>query len=208
MTRGEVFVVGTASFAAEIADWADAAGIRVLGLIELRDESRVGEVRHGLPVVALEPPGPAAHAVLGAGGDRREAWNPLRRNGWIATTIVHPHASLARDVHLGAGVTIGPRAVIGAATALADHVIVSRGALIGHHVRVGEFATVNPGVNIGGNATIGSDAFIGMGATVVNGVTVGDRAVVGAGAVVVRDVEPGTRVQGVPAQAVTEPASA
>jgi sugar O-acyltransferase (sialic acid O-acetyltransferase NeuD family) len=203
-----VFVAGTGSFAAEIADWAAAAGFMVLGLIELRDPSRVGSVRHGLPVVALEPPHPEASAVLGLGGDRREAWGALEESGWRPTTIVHPAASLARDVRAGAGVTIGPRAVVGAASVIDDHVIVSRGALIGHHVRVGRFGTLNPGVNIGGNTTIGSDAFIGMGAIVVNGVTVGERAVIGAGAVALRDVEATTRVQGIPARPVASPAAA
>lgn len=208
MEPGEVFIAGTGSFGAEIADWAAATGARVLGLIELRDASRVGSSRHGLPVVALVPPGPDACAVLGAGGDRRENWDSLRANKWATMTIVHPAASLAHDVHLAGGVTIGPRAVIGAATVLEDHVIVNRGALVGHHVHVGAFATLNPGANIAGNVTIGSDAFIGMGATVVDGLTVGERAVVGAGAVVLRDVDPGARVQGVPARVVPAPAVA
>jgi hypothetical protein len=33
----DVFVAGTGSFAAEIVDWARAAGARVVGLIELLD---------------------------------------------------------------------------------------------------------------------------------------------------------------------------
>jgi sugar O-acyltransferase (sialic acid O-acetyltransferase NeuD family) len=198
----EVFVAGTGSFAAEIADWARAAGYEVTGLIEMLDEARVGETRHGLPIVRIEPPSPGARAVLGLGGDRREAWSRLSSLGWEPVSVVHPKASLAADVRLGAGVTVGPLAVVGAGTAIEDQVIVSRGVLIGHHVHVAAFATLNPGVNIGGNAAVGSDVFVGMSATVVNGVTVGEQAVIAAGAVVLGDVEGASRVQGVPARAV------
>lgn len=196
-----MFVAGTGSFSAEIADWASAAGLRVIGLIEILGDGRTSCERHGLTVVGPDSRPPGASAVLGLGGDRREAWERLAEHGWAPTTVVHPAASLAGDARLGVGVTIGPLAVVGAASELGDHAIVSRGALVGHHVRVGAFATLNPGVNIGGNALIGSDVFVGMGATVVNGVAVGDRAVIGAGAVVLRDVDVATRVQGVPARA-------
>jgi sugar O-acyltransferase (sialic acid O-acetyltransferase NeuD family) len=197
-----VFVAGTGSFAAEMSDWAGAAGVRVLGLIEMLGDHPIRRVRHGLPVVGLELPQPGAFALLGLGGDRRERWDRLAAHRWAPMTVVHPAASCASDVRLGAGVTIGSLAVVRAASAVDDHAIISRGALIGHHVRVGAFATLNPDVNIGGNATIGRDVFIGMGATVVNGVTVGDRAVIAAGAVVLKDVDAATRVQGVPARAV------
>jgi UDP-perosamine 4-acetyltransferase len=197
-----VFVAGTGSFAAEISDWARAAGLTVRGLIEMLDDDRIGQVRHGLPVVGLDPPGPEALAVLGLGGDRQQAWGQLAEPGWAGVAVVHTAASLAHDVRLAEGVTIGPRAVIGAASTVGAQVIVSRGVLVGHHVAVGSFATLNPGVNVGGNSAIGAGAFVGMGATVSNGVAVGERAVIAAGAVVLRDVDAATRVQGVPARAV------
>jgi sugar O-acyltransferase (sialic acid O-acetyltransferase NeuD family) len=200
---GEVFVAGTGSYAAEMADWARAAGLRVRELIELESAERIGSLRHGLPVIGLEPPYAGARAIVGIGGDRRRAWSQLEEHGWAPVTLVHPAATLAADVGLGAGTTVGPGAVVGAASLLEDQVIVSRGAMIGHHVSVGAFATVNPGANIGGNSRLGEASFLGMGATVVNGMNIGARAVVGAGALVLKDVDPEARVQGVPARVVT-----
>jgi sugar O-acyltransferase (sialic acid O-acetyltransferase NeuD family) len=197
----EMYVAGTGSFAAEIADWARAAGMRVIGLIEMLDESRVGTTVHGLPVIGLAK-SPGLPVVLGIGGDRRLSWERLASCEWTPLTLIHPTASLAADVHVSPGATVGPLAVVGAASAIGAHTIVSRGALIGHHVELGEFCTLNPGVSVGGNTSVGQGVFVGIGATVVNGVAIGDGAVVGAGALVLDNVEAGMRVQGVPARAV------
>ena len=199
----QLHIAGTGSFAAEIADWAAAAGTAVLGLIEMRDPARVGGRVHGLPVVALDDVRSAGEAVLGLGGDRAAAWERAAAAGWECTApLIHRAAVVAADAISAPGATIGPLAVIGASSSVGPHAIVSRGALIGHHVRIGQFATLNPGVNVGGNSTIGHGAFIGMGAAVVNGTHVGAGAIVAAGALVIGDVAPGERVQGVPAQSV------
>jgi acetyltransferase EpsM len=198
----EVYVAGTGSFAAEVVDWARAAGATVVGLVELLDPARVGMVKHGVPVRDLDDVPAGGTVVMGLGGDRRAVWVQLAASGWRGGAVAHPAASLAADAQLRAGAVIGPQAVIGAGSVIGEHAIVSRGALVGHHVVVGEFATLNPGVNVGGNSRIEADAFIGIGATVVDGTTVGAGAVVAAGAVVLNDVEAGTRVQGVPARQV------
>ncbi len=197
---GGLFVAGTGSFAAEIADWARAAGNTIIGLVEMRDPSRVGSTVSGLPVVGPEPPPGQGSVVLGLGGDRSVLWDRLAAQGWAARTICHPAASLGAGVELELGATVGPLAVVGVETVLGAQSIVSRGALIGHHVQVGRYVTINPGANIGGNAQLGDGAFVGMGATVVNGRRVGAGAVVAAGALVLGDVEDGARVQGLPAR--------
>jgi sugar O-acyltransferase (sialic acid O-acetyltransferase NeuD family) len=198
----QVYVAGTGSYAAEIVDWARAAGATVVGLVELLDPARVGTVKHGLSVCDMDDVPADGAVTMGFGGDRRAVWAQLAASGWRGCAIAHPAASLAADAQLRAGAVIGPQAVVGAGSVIGEHAIVSRGALVGHHVVVGEFATLNPGVNIGGNSQIEADAFIGIGATVTDGTTVGAAAIVAAGAVVLNDVEAGTRVQGVPARRV------
>jgi sugar O-acyltransferase (sialic acid O-acetyltransferase NeuD family) len=196
-------VAGTGSFALEVAEWAQASGLRVAGLIELMDSDRVGTERHGLPVIAVAPRPPAGRAVIGAGGDRRAHWAAVAEHGWEPVAVVHPRAWLSPSVRIGAGVVVGPNATLGAATQIGDHVLVNRGALIGHHVRLEAGAVVNPGANIAGHARIGRGATIGLGGVVADHVDVGVGAVVAAGAVVVRPVAAGQRVQGVPARAWT-----
>jgi UDP-perosamine 4-acetyltransferase len=197
-----LFIAGTGSFAAEISDWARAAGEEVVGLIEMIDPARVGSRIDGLPVLAPESCPAGGRAVLGLGGERRASWERLAAAGWTPGTIIHPAAHLASDAAVQEGAVVGPLAVIGAAARIGEFSVVSRGALVGHHTRVGSFVTLNPGANVGGNSAIESDAFVGMGAVIVDHASIGAAAVVAAGAVVLRDVAGATRVQGVPARPV------
>jgi acetyltransferase EpsM len=197
----KLYIAGTGTFAAEVLDWARASGAHVCGLIELRDESRVGSEIHGLAVVApAQPPGAGVRAVIGSSGDRREIWSRLEAHGWVAGSVAHPSAQLPGSARIAAGAVIGPASVIGAGASIGAHVLINRGVLLGHHSTVGDFATLNPGVNVGGNADVGPDAYLGMGCVVVNGLTIGAGATVAAGAVAVCDVAAALRVAGVPAR--------
>lgn len=198
---GTVHVAGTGSYAAEVAEFAEAAGMQVHGLIELIDPARVGTTIHGLPVVdAGAPPHAGARAVVAVGADRGRLWETLATDGWIAATVVHPRACVSPSVTIADGCIVGPAVVIGARSTLAAQALLGRGSLIGHHVSIGAGAVVNPGANVAGNVSIGRGAIVGIGAIVVDGLSIGERATVAAGAVVVRDVPAGARVQGVPAR--------
>ena len=198
MSEG-LHIAGTGSFAAEVAGWAEDAGVEVEGLIALQRPEEAGSTIHALPVVAVEAPPAGGRAVLGLGGDREESWRRLADAGWAAAGLVHPRAHLARSARVAASATIGPMAVVGAEAGIGAQAILSRGTLVGHHTEVGTFATLNPGVNVGGNAVVGEGAFLGMGCVVVNGISIGAGATVAAGAVAIRDVAAASRVQGVPA---------
>jgi sugar O-acyltransferase (sialic acid O-acetyltransferase NeuD family) len=193
-------IAGTGSFAAQIASWAQDTGRRPVGLIELRDERRVGTTIHGLPVIGRGEPALEAEALIGVGGDRAQTWAVLARSGWRgAEPLVHPAAVLAASARIEVGVTIGPLAVVDAESAVGAHALISRGAQLGHHVAVGDYVSVGPGAIVGGNTTLGRAAFLAIGCVVSNGLSIGEGALVAAGATVVRDVPDGVRVQGVPA---------
>jgi sugar O-acyltransferase (sialic acid O-acetyltransferase NeuD family) len=204
LSGGDLYIVGTRTFSAEVLDFVRAAGLRVAGLLEPFDRSRVGSEIHGLPVGWLESVADGGSAIVGTGdAARREIVGRVEAAGLELLTLVHPHASVAASASVGRGAVVGPGAVVGACAAIGEHVVCGRGALVGHHTEVGEFATLAPGVNVAGNVHVGRDAFLGMGSVVRDHVSIGDSAVVGMGAVVLGDVAAGTQVRGVPATPVT-----
>jgi sugar O-acyltransferase (sialic acid O-acetyltransferase NeuD family) len=194
-----ISIIGTRSFAAEVADFAEAAGFRVERLLEPYARERVGSRIHGYPVVWIEdaPPG---QAVVGTGErSRRQVVERAVAAGFEFPPLVHPAAHVSRTSTVAAGAVIGPGVVIGASSSIGEHAVLGRGALIGHHTTIGAFATLNPGVNVAGNTVVEDDAFVGMAAIVRDHTRIGASATVGAGALVLHDVEAGADVRGFPA---------
>ncbi|MGH2955424.1 MAG: acetyltransferase [Solirubrobacterales bacterium] len=204
MSGRSLFVVGTRTFAAEVLDFARAAGFEPAGLLEPREEDKPGTEVHDLPVRWLddsEPPSADALAIVGTGDSRRdEVTSRLRARGWPLATIVHPDARVSTTSAVGEGAIVAPGVVVGAMSSIGDGAVIGRGALVGHHTTIAELATLSPGANVAGNTAVGREAFIGMGALVRDHVRVGPGAVVAMGAVVVGDVESGIEVRGVPAR--------
>jgi sugar O-acyltransferase (sialic acid O-acetyltransferase NeuD family) len=203
LTSGSVHIVGTHTFAGEVADFAREAGLSIAGLLETGDPGRIGMTVQGLPVMPLEE-GPGGEAevqvIIGTGEPRRrEVVARAQRAGWEPVSLVHPEAHLAASVSIGPGVLIAPGVVVGAYTTIGEHVVMGRGTLVGHHVEIGEFATLGPGVNLAGGVRIEPDTFFGMGAVVRDHVSIGAGAIVAMGAVVIGDVAPEAEVRGVPA---------
>jgi sugar O-acyltransferase (sialic acid O-acetyltransferase NeuD family) len=204
LTAGAVYIVGTRTFAGEVADIARDAGLSIAGLLEPRDADRIGTTIHGLTVLPLQKdPGGERHVIIGTGeANRREIVARAAEAGWEPVSLVHPRAHLAPTASIGRGVLVAPGVVVGAYTAVADHVLLARGTLVGHHTEIGEYATLQPGCNVAGNVRVDEDAFLGMGAVVRDHVAIAAGAVVAMGAVVVGDVAAGDEVRGLPARPV------
>jgi sugar O-acyltransferase (sialic acid O-acetyltransferase NeuD family) len=203
VTAQGVYVAGTRTFAAEVASFAEDAGLRVIGLLEPFERERVGQTIHGFDVSWLEDgPGGGPNAVLTGTGElaRRDIVGRLEAVGWRPVSLVHPRAQIAASSTVGIGAIVGPGVVVGAYSPIGEHAVLGRGVLVGHHTKIGPFATLGPGANVAGNVRVGADAHIAMGALVRDHLTIGSSAVVAMGAVVIADVADGAQVFGFPAR--------
>ncbi len=188
----------------------DIAGALELPLAGFVDRSvPVGERIHGHPVLAAEPEECAAltegaadwFVAIGENAVRRDLFARLRKiTGHDPINLIHPYAAISGLAAFGAGVFVGPGAVVNVDARLEDGVILNTSASVDHDGVLCAFSQVSPGCRLAGNVTVGEEAFLGTGASLIPGVTVGSGAVVGAGAVVVENVPPRVTVVGVPAR--------
>ncbi|XVX20479.1 NeuD/PglB/VioB family sugar acetyltransferase [Actinomycetota bacterium] len=153
----------------------------------------------GVNALLQRPPG---HYVIGIGNGpvRREIDRRMSDAGWQAATLIHPHATLGRDIELQPGCIVWAGARLTTNIRCGRHVHLNSNATVGHDTVLEDYVTLNPLAAVSGGVRLGQAVTVGASATVLQYLEVGAETVVGAGAVVVRSVDPGRVVKGVPAR--------
>lgn len=156
-----------------------------------------------LPIVRVKSPEHALVILL-------SSWYPPPGP---ASEGLHPTASLASSVHLGAQVSLGPYTVIGDETIVNDTVRIGAGTVIGRGCRVGTGTLIYPRVTIYDGVIIGARVIIHSGAVIgsdgfgyvrngrqavkvpqVGGVVIGDDVEIGANTTIDRATLGTTRI--------------
>jgi len=218
---GMLVIFGASNILSDLFDCALANGIRPSRIVlHLPDSISPRDRPLAERLAALAPlcrpprvetldtfrPGPDECYLLGPTTPKRTllAAEIAERFALSYHTLIHPTAYVSPLAHLGEGVFVGAKSVIGPGARLGDHVFVNRGVTIGHDTQIESFSRIQPGANLGGLSRIGRGVTVGIGATLLERLVVGDHAFIGAGAVVLADVPASVLVVGVPAKVKKE----
>ena len=155
-------------------------GYRVLGTRATAPKLRTGLLRHVVVAVGDN----AARLAIAA---------MLARQGWSFASAVHPRASIARGVKIGAGSVVMAGAVLNSDARLGQHVIINTCASVDHDCRIGSGVHIAPGCRLCGGVRAGAGTLIGAGCVITPGVKLGRRVSVAAGSIVTRDLASGLR---------------
>lgn len=126
----------------------------------------------------------------------------LEQKGAEFISLVHPSATIGRNVQLGRGCVICPNVTITCDVTIGPFVTINVHATVGHDVALGPGCTLNAHADVTGFVQLGKAVFVGSHGSILQHVQVGDFATIGAGSVVVRNVKPEITVFGVPAKKV------
>ncbi|MFJ5713895.1 acetyltransferase [Neobacillus sp. NPDC093127] len=128
--------------------------------------------------------------------------NVLEERGARFITLIHSTAIIGKNVEIGKGSVVCPRAVLTCDIQLGSFVLLNLGVTIGHDVCIGNGCTINSHSDVTGCAQLGTGVFLGSHAVITPSVKVRDFAKIGAGSVVIKQVSQDTTVFGIPAKRI------
>lgn len=207
-----IIVVGSSGHAKVIIDIVQQAGqYQIAGLL---DRFRaVGEETLGYQVLGQEEDLPelvARYSIAGAIVAVGDNFNRARVVSRIAeicpdlpfVSAIHPRATIATDVSIGAGSVVMAGAIINPSCTVGRFCILNTRASLDHDSVLGNFASLAPGSIVGGGCRIGEYSAVGIGAVLGHGVRVGEHAVIGAASLLLKPVEAFVVAYGSPARIV------
>ena len=124
------------------------------------------------------------------------AW--LVAAGMSLVPVIHPRATVAPGVQVGAGSVLMAGVVVNSDTRLGANCIINTGACVDHDCDLADAVHIAPGCHLCGNVRVGDGALIGAGSTVIPGIVIGGQAIIGAGSTVIHDVADRAKVVGSP----------
>jgi sugar O-acyltransferase (sialic acid O-acetyltransferase NeuD family) len=200
-----IVVFGCGGHGRVIADILGCKRAHVAGFL---DDNPPGPIVDGVPVIGdhhslVEPDFLAKYAIIIGVGEsalRRHLALQVLYNGGSLAIAVHPRATIARRVSLGAGTVVMAGAVINTGSRVGRFAVVNTGATVDHDCVLEDGVHISPGCHLSGAVVCDVDVFVGTGAAVIPRVRIGARAVIGAGATVIADVPPEVLATGCPAR--------
>lgn len=115
-------------------------------------------------------------------------------------TVIHPNASVGRNVEIGVNCLIMAGTVLTSNVKIGDHVCVLPNSVIHHDSVIKDYTLIGSNVVVAGGTIIGQNCYIGSGTNIINNIYVGDNTLVGLGSNILKNVEPNSKMVGNPAR--------
>ena len=204
----DLYIVGAGGFGREVYGWLHDMGVsgdwQFGGFLDDNPEALNGfDYDKGIVAPIRDfTVNPSQLFVCGIGeiSTKIKLCQPLLDQGAEFMTVIHPTATVGRNVRLGRGVVVCPGVVLTCDVEVGDMVMINCLSSAGHDVSIGDWCTISAHCDLTGYTKLGRGVFMGSGARVIPGKSVGENAIVGAGSVVIRSVAAGQKVFGNPAR--------
>ena len=104
-------------------------------------------------------------------------------------SIIHPKASIGRNVQIGFNCLVMAGVVITSNAKLGNHVCVLPNSVIHHDTVVDDYVLIGSGVVIAGDVQIGANCYLGSGTCIKNNISIAPRNLIGIGSNVIQSVK-------------------
>ena len=131
---------------------------------------------------------------------REKVQTDLEEKGLSIATLIHPNATIGRDVKIEVGTVVMAGVVINSSTKIGKGCIINTASSIDHDNVIEDYVHIAPGANLAGTIKVGKKSWIGIGAVIIQGITIGENTTIGAGSVAIQDLSGDCIAIGCPAR--------
>jgi sugar O-acyltransferase (sialic acid O-acetyltransferase NeuD family) len=117
-------------------------------------------------------------------------------------SAVHPAATIARNVSIGAGTVIMAGVIVNPYARIGEFCILNTGCSLDHDSVMRDYSSLAPRAVTGGRVSIGAYSAVAIGATISNDVQIGEHAVLGAGSTLLKGLPDRVVAYGTPARVI------
>jgi sugar O-acyltransferase (sialic acid O-acetyltransferase NeuD family) len=129
---------------------------------------------------------------------RRNIAGLLKAKNCLFSSVIHPEATLSKNVSIGNGSHIGWGTLVSCDVTIGQFVSLNCNLTVGHDAIIDDYVEIGPGTSISGFCHIEEGVHIAPNCTITPGVRVGAWSKISANTAVMRDVPPCSFVVGVP----------
>ncbi len=122
------------------------------------------------------------------------------KNYFNFINLIHPSSYLAKNIIMGNGNFIGPKATINSLSKIGNNCIINTGSIVEHECEIKDNSHLGPGCIMCGRAKLKSNVFIGTGSIILPKISVERNCIVGAGSIVLKKTSPNALYLGSPAK--------
>ncbi len=133
---------------------------------------------------------------------RKKVQESLEEMGADIVSLIHPAATVAYDVQIGAGTVVMAGAVINPSTVIGKGCIINTSASVDHDNVIGDYCHISVGAHTAGNVNMGDNCWLGIGGIVSNNIDICADTFICAGGVVVKNITKPGKYAGIPARIV------
>lgn len=133
---------------------------------------------------------------------RRKVQESLEEMGADIISLVHPAATVAYDVQIGAGTVVMAGAVINPSTVIGKGCIINTSASVDHDNVIGDYCHISVGAHTAGTVNMGDNCWLGIGGIVSNNIDICADTFICAGGVVVKNITKPGKYADIPARIV------
>jgi sugar O-acyltransferase (sialic acid O-acetyltransferase NeuD family) len=131
---------------------------------------------------------------------RKEVINSLEIPPQRFITVIHPTASVGKNVKIGYNCLIMAGVVLTSNVVIKNHVCILPNTVIHHDTQINDHTIIGSNVVVAGQTTVGMNCYIGSGSNIINDIHIGDASLIGFGSNIIKSVSHNSKMVGNPAR--------